>query len=279
LANLTEQQLFEAAIYELAITDPVLGGPGGVDNKPHQQLTNRTSWLKKQVDALIAAGGSAADITAAINAHLAALDPHAQYATDAEVNALIDARAALPANLLTNLDANRSTRDIGAADLNSIIQSGLYESAPTNLNGPGFIGWFHLQVIRHANVNNTTVKQIAFDHTSNLIRVRTGTGGTGGPDATWTTWQDIVSAGASITLSGYYKLPSGLIMQWAGGGASLAGAVNIFPISYPNAAFGVITNNNNVGAAIGIISFTKNTFTAVSPLTNSDGFNYFSIGF
>jgi len=91
LANLTEKQLFDAAVYELSTTDPVMGGPSGVDNKPHQQLANRTAWLKQQVDALLAAGGSAAEITAAINAHLAAADPHTQYTTNAEVIALINA--------------------------------------------------------------------------------------------------------------------------------------------------------------------------------------------
>ncbi|WP_419783739.1 hypothetical protein [Maridesulfovibrio sp.] len=38
-------------VYELAVTDPVAGGPDGVDNVPHKQLAERTEYLKAEADA------------------------------------------------------------------------------------------------------------------------------------------------------------------------------------------------------------------------------------
>ena len=37
-------------VYELAVNDPVAGGPDGVDNTPHKQLAERTEYLKQQTD-------------------------------------------------------------------------------------------------------------------------------------------------------------------------------------------------------------------------------------
>jgi len=181
LANLTDQQIFDAAVYELSTTDPVMGGPGGVDNKPHQQLANRTAWLKQQVDALLAAGGSAADITAAINAHLNTADPHAQYTTNAEVIALINANkqtlaslgAATPAGVNAQIDARALKRVNMPQGLrrvatqladNSPLQTwsdtledghyDVYLSIPQN----GLpTGWYYIDVHRH--VQDATTNQ------------------------------------------------------------------------------------------------------------------------
>ena len=46
MANITEQAKWEDSVYELALTDDVIGGPDGVDNLPHKQLANRTAYLK-----------------------------------------------------------------------------------------------------------------------------------------------------------------------------------------------------------------------------------------
>lgn len=52
MANVTESPIYEAGIYQLETTDPVLGGPSGVANTQAKQLANRTSWLKQKVDLL-----------------------------------------------------------------------------------------------------------------------------------------------------------------------------------------------------------------------------------
>lgn len=73
MANLIETSAFEAGIYQLETSDPVLGGPGGIANLQPQQLANRTRFLKDQVDALQAAAGTYATL-AQLVAELAKLD-------------------------------------------------------------------------------------------------------------------------------------------------------------------------------------------------------------
>ncbi|MEN3030295.1 hypothetical protein [Chromobacterium amazonense] len=53
MANLQEKPAWEAGIYQLETSDPVLGGPDGIDNLQAKQLANRTVFLKKQIDDLV----------------------------------------------------------------------------------------------------------------------------------------------------------------------------------------------------------------------------------
>lgn len=53
MANLPESSVWEAGVYQLETTDPVIGGPEGVDNKQAKQLANRTVYLKGAADELI----------------------------------------------------------------------------------------------------------------------------------------------------------------------------------------------------------------------------------
>lgn len=50
MANLNEEPVWEEGIYQLETTDPVEGGPEGIDNKPTRQLANRTAYLKQEQD-------------------------------------------------------------------------------------------------------------------------------------------------------------------------------------------------------------------------------------
>ncbi|HFG7807570.1 TPA: tail fiber protein [Salmonella enterica subsp. enterica serovar Java] len=49
MGKLTEITQWEEDIYQLETSDPVVGGPDGVSNKPQKQLANRTQWLKQQL--------------------------------------------------------------------------------------------------------------------------------------------------------------------------------------------------------------------------------------
>ncbi|EJC1071015.1 hypothetical protein MX230_000543, partial [Vibrio cholerae] len=50
MANLNEEPVWEAGIYQFETNDPVEGGPEGIDNKPTRQLANRTAYLKEEQD-------------------------------------------------------------------------------------------------------------------------------------------------------------------------------------------------------------------------------------
>lgn len=53
MANLTESAVYEAGIYQLETTDPVIGGASGISNLQAKQLANRTKFL---YDELVTAG-------------------------------------------------------------------------------------------------------------------------------------------------------------------------------------------------------------------------------
>lgn len=50
MSNLPETSQWDTGIYQIATTDPVLGGVDGIANKAARQLANRTLWLKEQLD-------------------------------------------------------------------------------------------------------------------------------------------------------------------------------------------------------------------------------------
>ena len=60
MANLPESDEFPVGVYQLEMTDPVVGGApnaatgAGMANIPHQHLAARTRWLKTRVDTLVA---------------------------------------------------------------------------------------------------------------------------------------------------------------------------------------------------------------------------------
>lgn len=52
MANVPETPSFDAGIYQIETTDPVLGGPNGIANAQAKGLANRTAFLKQQIDHL-----------------------------------------------------------------------------------------------------------------------------------------------------------------------------------------------------------------------------------
>ena len=58
LANLQETSTWEAGIYQLETSDPVMGGENGIDNRAPRQLANRTLWLKNELARQIGAVNS-----------------------------------------------------------------------------------------------------------------------------------------------------------------------------------------------------------------------------
>ncbi|CGM21576.1 tail fiber domain-containing protein [Salmonella enterica subsp. enterica serovar Typhi] len=88
MANLPETPQWESGIYQIEVSDPVLGGPDGISNRQAKQLASRTSYLKQKVEK------SGTDLAA----HIAAVDPHTQYATKASPTFTGTPTAPTPAN-------------------------------------------------------------------------------------------------------------------------------------------------------------------------------------
>ncbi|WP_098027989.1 phage tail protein [Escherichia coli] len=88
MANLPETPQWEEGIYQIEVSDPVLGEPDGISNRQGKQLASRTLYLKQQVEK----GGS--DLAK----HIAAADPHTQYAPKASPTFTGTPTAPTPAN-------------------------------------------------------------------------------------------------------------------------------------------------------------------------------------
>ena len=58
MADLPENIEWTAGIYQLETSDPVLGGPDGIDNLQAKQLANRSRWLKDQLDKIVSGSTS-----------------------------------------------------------------------------------------------------------------------------------------------------------------------------------------------------------------------------
>ena len=76
MANLTETSRWEAGIYQFETSDPVMGGPNGIDNRPTRELANRTLWLKNEIAQAVESIGTnktAADQAIALKANAATM--------------------------------------------------------------------------------------------------------------------------------------------------------------------------------------------------------------
>lgn len=52
MGNLNESSTWDENIYQIEVTDPVIGGPNGIANKQAESLANRTKFLKDKTDNL-----------------------------------------------------------------------------------------------------------------------------------------------------------------------------------------------------------------------------------
>lgn len=77
MANVKEENKWEEGVYQIEVTDPVVGGVDGISNKQAKQLANRTKYLKTQVESLLSklnAAQSALDTKISVSDMQNALD-------------------------------------------------------------------------------------------------------------------------------------------------------------------------------------------------------------
>ena len=117
MANISETAEWTEGVYQLETTDPVEGGPEGVDNLQAKQLANRTKYLKALVEGL-AEGKQPLDATLTALAAIATAANQLIYATGSNTFATT-ALTAFARTLLDDADAAtaRATLGLGAAAL------------------------------------------------------------------------------------------------------------------------------------------------------------------
>lgn len=228
MANLPETPQWEEGIYQIEVSDPVLGGPDGISNRQGKQLASRTLYLKQQVEK----GGT--DLAA----HIAAADPHTQYAPKASPTFTGTPTAPTPAN--SDNSKKLATTEFVAKALAALAGSApetldtLKELADALGNDPNFA----------TTVLNKLAEKLAKDQNGADIpdpvlfvknlglgeaaKRNVGTGANQLPD--------MGSFMLSASVPGYQKLPSGLIIQWGPIDVPLTSqdTVTYFPIAFPN---------------------------------------------
>ncbi|TKC83831.1 hypothetical protein FAZ69_22625 [Trinickia terrae] len=130
MTNLIEAERWEDGVYQLETSDPVVGGPDGIDNLQAKQLANRTRYLKRAIET----GQSD------LEAHVAAGDPHPQYATHADLAEKVAALVAQAPETLDTLselakalgnDPSFATTITNALALKAALDSPAFAGTPT----------------------------------------------------------------------------------------------------------------------------------------------------
>ena len=223
MANLPETPQWEEGIYQIEVSDPVLGGPDGISNRQGKQLASRTLYLKQQVEK----GGT--DLAK----HIAAADPHTQYAPKASPTFTGTPTAPTPAN--SDNSKKLATTEFVAKALAALAGSApetldtLKELADALGNDPNFA----------TTVLNKLAEKLAKDQNGADIpdpalfvknlglkeaaKREVGTGTNQIPDM-----------GAFASGTGWFKLPSGHIVQFGTYSGNTTRFISgNFPIPFP----------------------------------------------
>ncbi len=280
MANLPETPQWEEGIYQIEVSDPVLGGPDGISNRQGKQLASRTLYLKQQVEK----GGT--DLAK----HIAAADPHTQYAPKASPTFTGTPTAPTPAN--SDNSKKLATTEFVAKALAALAGSApetldtLKELADALGNDPNFA----------TTVLNKLAEKLAKDQNGADIpdpalfvknlglkeaaKREVGTGTNQIPDM-----------GAFASGTGWFKLPSGHIVQFGTYSGNTTRFISgNFPIPFPTQPLISISvmsdavQSNPSGPITPVLSVNfehiSNSSWRVSTSDNSQQyrFSYISIG-
>ncbi|WP_417631311.1 phage tail protein [Citrobacter freundii] len=223
MANLPETPQWEEGIYQIEVSDPVLGGPDGISNRQGKQLASRTLYLKQQVEK----GGT--DLAK----HIAAADPHTQYAPKASPTFTGTPTAPTPAN--SDNSKKLATTEFVAKALAALAGSApetldtLKELADALGNDPNFA----------TTVLNKLAEKLAKDQNGAdipdpaLFVKNLGLKEAAKRDVGTGTNQ-IPDMGAFASGTGWFKLPSGYIVQFGTYSGNTTRFISgNFPIPFP----------------------------------------------
>ncbi|PAJ87926.1 gp53-like domain-containing protein [Burkholderia ubonensis] len=329
MTDLVENSIWTPGIRQFETSDPVEGGPDGIDNVPLRQLANRTRFLKDAHDALAGAQ-----------------NPYPQYATLVQLQSAIDGILAGAPGALDTLkelaaalgnDPNFATTILNALALKAALDSPTFTGTPKAPTPPQFdnspklattafvqaigqqIPWIQISgattltaaqaagklvYLLGASGYTTTLPAAAtmpagttvtlFNTSGAVMTVAcsgTDTIGLNNPTAVATAtlgngdtmtlvstgvagtraWQCVAGSillgfqnvfASSLGVTGYQKLPSGLIIQWGAYTTSSSGDVSVtFPIAFTSGVYPIVTGVNLSGGQGGFTGITSNGST------------------
>lgn len=247
MANLIDTaSAWEPSVYQIETTDPVVGGVpnpttgAGMVNIPHQQLAQRTQWLRAQLEAQQNGAGYRAVIAVTASQTLTAADMGECIVftgTSAATLALPDFSAVPNGSAIEIINTGTASVTISRAGSDQ-IDAGTTLSQ-TIVVPPGQ----SIKLLRVPSVANWQVLGL-------------------------TAQAQHASMQASIGASGWQRLPSGLILQWGAvmAGLSAAGVYSGYnvtlPITFPTAACAAFASvsaptTNMIMAAAALCSTTQ----------------------
>lgn len=251
MANLPESSTWDAGVYQIETTDAVVGGLNGVSNTQAKALANRTKWLRDWLESG--------------NAFLTRL-----LAVDG-------AGSGLDADLLDGLDSTAFLRSVvTVSDWNSVdaTHTQLVSAASNGpMPGTSYIG------VSFANIGGGAYAQQIAARAGALYFRSQENGAWAAWNKIWHQNNDGTGSGldadllrglpadftASLGVTGWQKLPSGLIVQWGqvAGITGGSGAAVTLPIAFPSQTlFGlacVANTGGNTGALAGGIRLDSKT--------------------
>lgn len=144
MANLQETPQWETGVYQIEETDPVMGGPDGIDNLPHKHLANRTAWLKQERDKMANEIAAARAGKASLSARLDDLETQTMQGDSAFAG---NAGRSITHGLgHTNYIVNLTALDDTQGDLGD-VRIARAANAFTVYNTGGFRGQFRYQLM------------------------------------------------------------------------------------------------------------------------------------
>jgi len=151
--------------------------------------------------------------------------------------------------------------NLGAQPASTAITTSNYNSYSPTLTGSGASGTWGINVTGNAN------------NVSGTVSVSNGGTGTTSVNGILST---LGFAGSSLANPGYYYLPGGLLIQWAG---NISWGAATFPIAFPNGIFVATAVRYSGSGSIGEFGVTYNN-TTIAPGTNGNigPWSYIAIG-
>ncbi|HGB9361071.1 TPA: phage tail protein [Escherichia coli] len=317
MANLPETPQWEDGIYQIEVSDPVLGGPDGISNRQGKQLASRTLYLKQQVEK----GGS--DLAK----HVAAADPHTQYApkasptftgtptaptqaktdnstklaTTAHVKSVVADYAPLSSPALTGKptaptaaqtanDTQLANTAFVKAAIAALVASSpealdtLNELAAALGNDPNFATTMTNALAGKQPLDNTLTALSGKSVAALLEYLGLGEAAKRDVGTSANQIPDMSGFTRNLVNNGWQKFPGGLVIQWGMGGMPagvLTGDVT-FPIAFPSTVFAILaTDTGGASLPYGTTNRSKTGFTLTRTSTsgagNVNGF-YLAIG-
>lgn len=265
MANLPETPQWEEGIYQIEVSDPVLGGPDGISNRQGKQLASRTLYLKQQVEK----GGSE------LAKHIAAADPHTQYAPKASPTFTGTPTAPTPAN--SDNSKKLATTEFVAKALAALAGSApetldtLKELADALGNDPNFA----------TTVLNKLVEKLAKDqHGADIPDPALFVKNLG--------LEDVVHLANFTSGVNWRRTPDGYIEQWGVSPAAVNGTATVtFPIPFPDSCQTIqlteVTLSTTVSSVViswglSTDTITKTGFSAKASVSTSESLNWRALG-